>query len=49
MTEFEQDIDTRVREHFNGYLPWIVDDYSPQQMQHLYKLYWTEYLGEEDA
>ncbi len=48
LTEFEQDIDTRVRECFNGYLPWVVDDYSPQQMQYLYKLYWAKYFNMEE-
>ena len=48
LTECEQDIDTRVRECFNGYLPWVVDDYSPQQMQYLYKLYWTNYFNMEE-
>ena len=46
LTAFEQDIDHRTREYFKATLPWVSSDYSPQQMQYLYKLYWAEQLEE---
>ena len=46
-TAFEQDIDRRTREYFDSYLPWTIDDYNLQQMQHLYKQYWAEIPEEQ--
>ena len=45
-TPFERDIDSRTRDYFDDVFPWVINDYSLQQMQYLYKLYWAEHLEE---
>ena len=47
LTAFEQDVDHRTREYFKDTLPWVINDYSPQQMQYLYELYWAEQFREQ--
>ena len=47
LTPFEQDVDQRVREYFDAYLPWSIEHYSSEQMQHLYEQWWSEQLEEQ--
>ena len=46
-TSFEGDIDQRIREHYQGALPWSIDDYTPTEMQTLAQKFWAAYMENE--
>jgi hypothetical protein len=46
-TPFERDIDQRVREYFDDYLPWGIEHYRSEEMQGLYGQWWAKQLEEQ--
>ena len=47
LTVFEHAIDQRIREHYQGALPWSIDDYTPTEMQTLAHKFWAAYMENE--
>ena len=47
LTVFEHAIDHRIREHYQGALPWSIDDYTPTEMQTLAHKFWAAYMENE--